>query len=303
MCLIIASPNGKKPAFDIFEDAASTNRDGIGLAWRVKDKVLFKKGITLDELQQLMDTEVNDQWVAHFRIATIGGKTSELTHPFVVSNDSPLKLEGEADSVLFQNGTFSSWDTELLRACANRGIRIPDGDWSDARAIAVLVSIYGRNILRFCGGSRYLLLSNGNKANPDLATPVWYTGDWKIHAPSGLHFSNGGSSIFHTSSVTTESRSRPFPQATSHASEDASRTGSERSGSTRASTTGRKRGVRSFKGTSPWTFFGPSGAPENDGVAEALNLPASVPSTPDAPVENILSTEEAKLSIVDHSAR
>ncbi len=269
MCVIIASPSGRKPDFEIFEDAASTNRDGIGLAWKDKDKILFKKGTTLEELRKLMEDTVKEAWVAHFRIATVGDKTGELTHPFIVSNDSPLLLEGEAKSVLFQNGTFSRWEDDLLKACAHSGVRIPDGDWSDSRASAVLVSIYGRNILRFLGNhSRYLLFSNGDVTNPDLKTPVWYTGDWHIHQPTGLHFSNRGGSIWHERKPEYQQSSflRDERQAESRAPAQVhqSRPVPPRLAITRK---------RSYKGTrSPWTFFNQAGIPEVDGVSEALDI-------------------------------
>ncbi len=271
MCVIIASPNGRKADFEIFEDAARTNSHGIGLAWKDKDKVLFKKGITLDELRKIMEADVKEEWVAHFRIATVGDKSPELTHPFIVSHDSPLTLEGEAKCLLFQNGTFQRWEDDLLKACATANIRIPDGEWSDSRASAVLVSVYGKNILRFLGNhSRYLLFSNGDKTNPDFRVPVWYTGDWHIHQPSGLHFSNRTGSIWHERQPAYEQQSSFRSQEEKEESRSQGPVHQSRHVSPHRSVTLRRR---SFSGVrSPWTFFNAAGIPEVDGVAEALDI-------------------------------
>lgn len=276
MCLIIASPNGRKPSFEVFEDAARTNAHGIGFAWKDKDKILFKKGLSLDEVKTLLE-DAKEQWVAHFRIATVGGQTAELTHPFIISNDSPLNLEGEADALLFQNGTFGNWDVELLRACAAKGLRLPDGDWSDTRATAVLVSIYGKNILRFIGShSRYLVFTNGDKKHADRQQIMWQTGSWDKHDDTGLFFSNKGSCIFHKAAERVSSFGggadrRPFVPATLP-----SDTGSRQMTSQTRGSTGKVKRVASTT-RSPWQFFGTTGAPERDGIQEALDLPPDNP--------------------------
>lgn len=192
MCLIIASPTGKRISNKILEEAANTNSNGAGIAWSDKGQIFFKKGLDVKDVQEILDKEIGTKpWVAHFRIATIGGPIPELTHPFTIDEAASIAFEGQADSVLFQNGTFSQWKEHLLQACASRGCKVPESPWSDTRAIAFLCNIYGKHILSLLDNSSRFLVFDA-KDTTDRRIMLW--GEW--HDFEEFKFSNRGTSAF-----------------------------------------------------------------------------------------------------------
>lgn len=199
MCLVIASPSGKGISEEILQDAAQKNGDGAGLAWLDKNKIQFRKGLTVDELRDLLATEAKDKvWVAHFRIATVGGVTPALTHPFTIDERVSVDPSGEADAVLFQNGTFSTWKDFLLQASATAKIRLPEPPWSDTRAVAFLCHVYGKHILSLLDNhSRFLVFD----AKEPSTKRIMLWGSWEDH--DGFKFSNKGSCAFYEKKTTT----------------------------------------------------------------------------------------------------
>lgn len=85
----------------------------------------------------------------HFRLATHGGISSEMCHPFPIKRGNPHALDGDAQSVLFHNGVWHSYD-DRLRECIFAGTLNPNvmkGGMSDSRAMAVLAQRFGEDIL------------------------------------------------------------------------------------------------------------------------------------------------------------
>jgi hypothetical protein len=122
--------------------------------------------------------------VAHFRLASAGSKSPELTHPFVIAPDSPLVLraKGETLKVLFHNGTVSGWkDMIMPLALANK--KWPVGELSDTRVMAMGISMIGDGPLYFDGG-RYVIASRDGFA---------LYGTWLEY--EGIRFSNLGFNI------------------------------------------------------------------------------------------------------------
>lgn len=143
MCVIMVI--GKtRPTDEMVTRAWDHNRDGAGIAWREGDEVVYKKGImNLDEIRPLIK-KVPTPAVVHFRVASVGGVRKSLTHPFPVSKKTDLSLEGRTKgNLLFHNGHWGAWDDKALDAAIAADVQIPDGEWSDTRAIAWMVSIYG----------------------------------------------------------------------------------------------------------------------------------------------------------------
>src|SRR5690349_3478413 len=125
MCLIIASPTGERISDKILEEAAHTNSHGAGVAWHdpQEKKIRFVKGLGVEDVKKLLDSAAlkGKAHVTHFRIATEGAVCPALTHPFVIDAHATTTTEGMADSVLFQNGTFSQWKDFLTHAVASSG--------------------------------------------------------------------------------------------------------------------------------------------------------------------------------------
>lgn len=221
MCLVIASPSGKRISDEILEDAARGNRDGAGIAWLEEGQIHYRKGLTVEELKTVLDEHaVGNPWVAHFRIATIGGVKPELTHPFVIDEHASIGLEGVADAVLFQNGTFGNWKDFLLQASASSKVRVPEPPWSDTRAVAFLCHVYGKHILSLLDNhSRFLILD----AKEPITRRIMLWGTWEDH--DGFKFSNRNSCAFHTHSrAAAAGGGQTHPTTTEAASESGSAT-------------------------------------------------------------------------------
>lgn len=148
MCVIMVA--GKvRPTDEMIRKAWDHNKDGGGAAWREEGangeiEVVWKKGIeNVDEMLDLLHN-IPLPFVAHFRIGTVGGKKSTLTHPFLVDRGAGTDLEGRTKgAVLFHNGHWNDWSEKALDAAISSNRKIPVGDWSDTRAMAWMVDIYG----------------------------------------------------------------------------------------------------------------------------------------------------------------
>lgn len=143
MCVIMLS-NKTRPTDEMIKRAWDTNSHGGGAAWREGDEVVWKKGIkNVDEMLALLH-EIPLPFVSHFRIQTIGGVKPSLTHPFLVGSDASTELEGRTrGAVLFHNGNWSDWNDKALDAAISSNSKVPIGDWSDSRAMAWMVHLYG----------------------------------------------------------------------------------------------------------------------------------------------------------------
>ena len=116
MCIIIAKDKGVEPLdAGYFERAWNHNGDGGGIVWKSPDnedahvqKGFMKKEDMLEKLKEINTKE--NSFIAHFRIRSVGDKTAENTHPFVMNRvtfahngtiTSLQPLEGKTDSETF----------------------------------------------------------------------------------------------------------------------------------------------------------------------------------------------------------
>lgn len=124
MCLIAIAPPGTSKYSKFFLDAlecgASTNKDGIGIAWRKggSTEIKYKKGIKnedyVTEIKKLGLID-EDTLIVHFRYISAGTVTKENCHPFVLSRkqEEILSLEGIAkEGLVFHNGTMEYYTTD-----------------------------------------------------------------------------------------------------------------------------------------------------------------------------------------------
>lgn len=145
MCVIFANYTAI-PSKEHLLAGERRNDDGGGVAWREGKKTKWVKGITGEEIWDLLQ-KVPLPNLVHFRIATEGGICPELTHPFPLTPKVPLTLKGESENgVLAHNGVLSEWRTYLKEATLRSGIKIPGDKWSDSRAIAWLAANFGEGI-------------------------------------------------------------------------------------------------------------------------------------------------------------
>ena len=186
MCVILAvGQSAPDVSTEEFIKAVEYNSDGLGIAWNHENRVKYKKVIGTQVLEY-KDFRPPKPYIMHFRIATIGGVSLELCHPFVVSKDSSLRTEGFASKVLFHNGHWSDWNKWLAITLSGVG-KIPNGRFSDSRALAVMMAHYGDKAIHISGASQaqkvVTLDRNGN---------LKFFGNWtksgdKIYRSNTLH--------------------------------------------------------------------------------------------------------------------
>lgn len=178
MCVVCIVDN-TRPTDKMVAQMYQANKFGAGIAWRETRKlkgtkgeekiVHWRKGLKLEEVQELVRT-VPIPFIAHFRIPSCGPDVPELNHPFPISDEVEMFLDGVIPGwVLFHNGTWHHWKDMLFDSCLKAGVKIPKGPWSDTRAMALVVKKLGLNALEFIdektvafGPSQGNCLINGN---------------------------------------------------------------------------------------------------------------------------------------------
>lgn len=157
MCIAIACW-GDMPSEADLERSARLNGHGAGIAWtdlsveKAKRLVHWQKGLKsdVDSVQSfLKDNKIKYPFVIHYRKQSIGPEVDALTHPFPIDPDARLTLKGKAQKVLFQNGTIKDWEKWLYEIVVPSEYDMPQGHWSDTRALAVAAAIKGEGILRW----------------------------------------------------------------------------------------------------------------------------------------------------------
>jgi hypothetical protein len=148
MCVIMIA--GKvRPTEEMVRRAWDSNKDGFGIAYWDKGEVVWEKGVMEVEKAVELCEKTPLPYVAHWRVASIGGVKPSLTHPFEVSAKVNLALKGRTKvGVLFHNGHWAPWNEKVLDAAIYSNTKLPSGsDWSDSRGMAFLVHIYGPEVM------------------------------------------------------------------------------------------------------------------------------------------------------------
>lgn len=175
MCQILFSHKANPPR-DVLEYANESNKHGFGYAWADGDQIRWNKGYEAEELTDSLIEEylaLPFPKAIHFRWATHGGISPELTHPFPIKRGNPLSLDGDAKSVLFHNGVWGDWDDRLREAIFAGTINpnVLRQHMSDSRAMAILCQRFGPDILD--------VLSIGSQKVLVLMPTTWYKyGSW-----------------------------------------------------------------------------------------------------------------------------
>lgn len=153
MCVIMVCGD-KRPSPELVDKAWNHNDHGGGVAWREPNSknetiVRWEKGLDKEQMQEYCKT-LPFPFIAHFRIASVGGRLEDLCHPFEIGPKASTKLSGVTSrGVLFHNGTWGQWRSMGMEAAINRGIKVPPGPWSDSRTMAWLASHLGEGVLEF----------------------------------------------------------------------------------------------------------------------------------------------------------
>ena len=162
MCVILACDK-EFPSLSTLKSCEVMNSDGGGIAWNEKNKsgeivTKFRKGLTATQINNLIvNKTVKIPAVIHFRIATVGDAKKQLTHPFVISQDSRLDLAGiidykKEDGLLFHNGTVSEYKDILKQSLMASNSKMLKGEFSDSRIMAFISYLYGHEFLKLVEG-------------------------------------------------------------------------------------------------------------------------------------------------------
>ena len=187
MCVIFVMQDKRLEPSQV-SDAFAANSAGGGVAWRdmvgnETPVVRWRKGLSLEEMHKACAT-LPIPYIAHFRIPSTGGDGMTLCHPFPVTPEVEEKLEGETpDYVLFHNGTWVPWKHELKQILLAKGVKLPPGNWSDTRALALYAYHFGVNILDIMDEKAATL------SPTDLQL---YASGWSFLKESGIWASNRG---------------------------------------------------------------------------------------------------------------
>ena len=163
MC-VIAVVRGNRPTADQVRAMHETNAHGGGVAWRKDDTTIqWRKGLNLEEMQEECAT-LPIPYVAHFRLPSSDtSKDMDVCHPFPLEDGISTDLDGESkNGVLFHNGHWHDWKKQIWTVAAGRGIKLPDGEWSDTRAIAFAAHYMGEFALELIDEKVALFLPNGD---------------------------------------------------------------------------------------------------------------------------------------------
>lgn len=167
MCVIMLIDK-IRPNDLMIDKAWARNKDGFGAAWREEGKdgtpeVVWHKGIEdVNEARELIRT-LPMPFIAHFRVASSGGVRQSLTHPFPINKTAPLNLQGRTKgNVLFHNGDWKGWHTDVKEASIRSNTHIPMGRFSDTRAMAFLCSIYGPGFMELLPEQRGVVFGPAN---------------------------------------------------------------------------------------------------------------------------------------------
>lgn len=183
MCIIAACEDRKMTSQEI-ENCFKNNGDGAGVAYCTEDgKIHVEKGfMTLEEFQQYYETLDILPHVAHFRIATSGDVTPEMTHPYKIEMESRLVITGDIETpVLFHNGVIGDYNALYLNMLTSGMIDMLRGPINDTRVAAVMAAVFDEEILQSLSGKFVVM-------KPDGITTMW--GDFEN--VNGVHFSNNG---------------------------------------------------------------------------------------------------------------
>src|SRR5262245_36381632 len=145
MCVIAICKTRHLTSLEI-EVMNAANPHGIGVAWARKKRgvVEWAKNLSVAQATRLLPT-LRLPYIVHFRLASVGGISPELCHPFPMQKVPDVALRGRTKrGVLFHNGTWGKWLTgfDVVKEIgAVNGDATPAG-WSDSRVMAALAAKY-----------------------------------------------------------------------------------------------------------------------------------------------------------------
>jgi hypothetical protein len=181
------------PSNHLLNEANKCNPHGIGFAWVENGRVKYDKGWQDSQIDHVIKVFSEKPYpkAIHFRLATHGGRSMEMTHPFPITKLSAPSLAGTTSSVIFHNGVWTDYNGLLIKGIVGGTIpkKVMSTPMSDSRAMAVLAGNFGEDfldLLDFTGEKVLLMKGDGQyysyghwydgdpDENPDEKRPTWY---------------------------------------------------------------------------------------------------------------------------------
>jgi len=163
MCVITINKDKKLKTSDI-KKIWSHNPDGAGIVYYdAKGNLLYKKGLmTLNDFLETYH-KIPLPHICHFRLASVGGVSPLLTHPFPVYETN--QIEGRAKALLVHNGHFSNYEM-LYFFLLSRGVNFGEGGVSDsfvlAKALSFLPSHKMKNFIENINNNSKIVVAFNN---------------------------------------------------------------------------------------------------------------------------------------------
>lgn len=156
MCILCYAEDRKLTRTE-FENCWISNDDGVGIAYREKGQNVYIKGLmTLKDAWDAYQKVETLPHAVHFRLTSTGKKVPDLTHPFIVENNSSIQMKYKGEKpLLFHNGTILGWESYLMSLSLQTG-KVPEGEINDTRVAAMLIARLGEKALQFMAG-RFIL--------------------------------------------------------------------------------------------------------------------------------------------------
>lgn len=147
MCVIWAALDTLRPTKEDLELSELCNSDGGGIAFYDNINGIptprYEKALKADNIYDIMQT-VDGPLLIHFRSASVGGKNELLTHPFPITQNVELDLEGVAASgLMMHNGHWGEWNRVEKILTSLIGLQPLSGINSDSRVMAWLMGHFG----------------------------------------------------------------------------------------------------------------------------------------------------------------
>lgn len=196
MCLIAVAPKGTKKysefLLEAVRKASVTNTDGIGFSYKRdknKSRVWISKGFKDVEvfIKSLKNKRLKDEdeLIIHLRIGNKGGKTTEMNHPFVLSDDTDIILSNETyveNSIMAHNGTFFDYSVHSSMLSDTYFFV------KEFMSVKEIQDLLKRDLKLFKDTFKYVLKTNRLAFIFNDETPLVVIGDFK--EDQGYFFSN-----------------------------------------------------------------------------------------------------------------
>ncbi len=157
MCIIAVCIERKLDNEEI-ERGWSKNPDGGGIGWVEAGRINFIKGLMhLEDFKKEYNRIDIFPHIVHFRDASTGiAINPKLTHPFIISKASPIRLRYRGiKPILFHNGTINEWrkfyETYIK-------IKIKEDSLSDTRVMAMIWAELGEKTFSLLNPGRVAIL-------------------------------------------------------------------------------------------------------------------------------------------------